>query len=396
VVPSGVSVYGLTDNFNAPGSGGVQMVPSGSAEFVVEGNAPAYFANSTIANLTFSLANTTSAASAIYINQVYHLTLDHIAIYSGQNAQTAALDIASVNDLICNYCVVWGNQTTPSGYGIIVNGGGPAVIQFNSPDIEGFAYGMTTSGVAEITMVEPWFESNNTGYVHGIQTGLGSGRILGGQFAANGTGIEVTGDQLLVQGTLFTIPSNSYGMSLPQSYYTDIELIGVPTITASNMFAAGANFMGVKMDPPRISHMVTSKISFAGIVTSGTATNILSLNSFAIFGRFRLILTAFGGAGFQTNQYDFGITGNTITGSVVVTPLSQFSNSNWTLALSQFTFTVNGSNILVGVTATESGTLGHGNNPMIIGELEALNFENGGVGNSSSSGAINILLTPPQ
>jgi hypothetical protein len=388
ILPSRVSVYGLTGSFN----NGVEMDPVGGARLVIDGSTQpgSWHVRSTISNLTLKLSG--SQASAIYINQSYHLTFDHVAIYSANYATTAALNIGNITTFVCNFCVIWGNQSAPGGTGILVNAF-DAQIQMNSPNIEGMNVGMSISGGTQLTMIEPWFEKNITGYVHNTTFGSGSARIFGGTFSlpvggSAATGIDVQGDHLLVQGTLFeNLGSAAYGLALPKPIYTDVKLLGIPSISSPNIFQTGANLMGVQVDPPRPSRLFPGRIHFVKQVISGAPTGILKLSSFSQFSRFRLILTAYDGNGFQTKQYDFGLTANTIRGNVIETPLSTYSNTNWQLALvSGLQFTASGSDLTVSITATEAGLLGQGHNPTIVGELEVLNFEP-----AAATGAINLL-----
>jgi len=386
-LPSRVSVYGLTGSFNNR----VELRPTSGARLVIDG-APlpgAWHVRSSISNITIQLA--ASQTSAIYINQAYHLTLDHVAIYRADFATTAALKIANVTTLVCNFCVVWGNQSSPAGTGVLVNSS-DAVIQMNSPDIEGMNVGMSVTGGAQVTMIEAWFEKNITGYVHNTTFGTGSARLYGGLISlptsgAAATGIDVQGDHLLVQGTLFrNLTSSSYGIALPKAAYTDVKLLGIPSISSPNTFKPGANLMGVQVDPPQPARLSPSKVHFVKQVTSGALTDILRFSSFTEFGRFRLVLTAYDGNGFQTKQFDFGVTSNTVNGTLVTTPLSTYTNANWNLVLGTLQFGVSGSDLILRITATESGVLGTGHNPTVVGELEALNYEP-----SAVRGAINIL-----
>jgi len=215
----------------------------------------------------------------------------------------------------------------------------------------------------------------------------------------NGVGVNIAGDHLSMQGTNFLLGAGAYGFSAPRATYQDVKILGLPQISQANMFHSTDNLMGVTIDPAPIFNLATNNLKFTKIVTSGTPTNILRLNLFQNFARFRLILTAFDGNGFQTKQYDFGITGNTIVGNGVlntgaaaytsppdpiITPLSTFRNSNWDLALGTLTLTPSGNGIVVGITATETGALGAGRMPTIIGELEVLNY-------NYNSGSINLI-----
>ena len=384
-VPTRVSVYGLTGSFNF----GVEMDPTGSnAVFSLDGSGMSggWAVRQTFSNLTFQLQNS-SAPYGIYINYAYHLTLDHVAIYNGQNAATSALSINNVTLAECNFCVVWGNQASPSGTGATVSANG-AVVKFSSLNIEGFSTGLMSSGSEALTLIDPWLEANMLGYSHSISGG--SVQILGGMVSVpnGGTGVNIVGDHLLMQGTNFGLGSGSYGFSVPSAAYKDVKILGLPQIAQVNMFHSTDNISGLTIDPAPA--LPTSKVKFTKIVTSGVPTNILSLNQFVNFARFRLILTAFEGNGFQTKQFDFGITGNNIVGNTpadpIVTPLSTFQNSNWNLALGVLTLTPNGNSVVVGITATDSGALVSGH-PTIIGELEALDYYD----SHGWAGSINVI-----
>jgi hypothetical protein len=384
IVPTRVSVHGLSGSFNF----GVEMDPTGNAAFVLDGSTmPGAFAiRQTFSNLTFQLQNTT-AANGIYINGAYHLTLDHVAIYNGQKASVSALSISNVTLIECNFCVVWGNQSSPSGTGVAVSANG-AAIKFSTLNVEGFSTGLITTGSGNLTLIDPWFEANMLGYSHGISGG--SVQIIGGMVSVFdlGVGVKIIGDHLLMQGTNFSLGVGSYGFSATSAVYQDVKILGLPQVSLANMFHATDNIAELTLDPAPV--IPISKIRFAKTVSSGVPTNILSLNQYVNFARFRLVLTAFGGNGFQTKQYDFGITGNTIVGNTPadpqVTSLSTFQNANWNLSLGTLTLTPSGNSVVVGITATMSGALGSGHAPTIIGELEVVNYYDP----SGHSGFINV------
>jgi hypothetical protein len=144
VVPSNVSVYGLSGNLNRA----VELLPTNRARLRLDGATQSpggFFIRSKISNLTFRLSSV--QASAIYINQAYHLTLDHVAVYAAKFSTVAALRVNSINTLVCNFCVLCRNQSAPSGKGMLIGDGGPAVVQMNSPNIEGLDVGMTVNGM---------------------------------------------------------------------------------------------------------------------------------------------------------------------------------------------------------------------------------------------------------
>jgi hypothetical protein len=236
----------------------------------------------------------------------------------------------------------------------------------------------------------------NTGYLHNTAFGVGGTRIIGGKFSlpANGSaavGVDVQGDHLLVHGTAFlNLTGAAYGLALPKAIYSDVKILSVPSISSPNIFLPGANLMGVQVDPPQVARMSPARIRFSKTVPSGTVTDLLRISSFAQFGRFRLTLTAFAGNGFQTKQFDFGVTANTIVGGAdpIVTPLSTFSNANWQLALGALQFSASGTDLIVRISATAAGVLGNGQSPTILGDLEVLNYE---PAPGTMTGAIKIL-----
>jgi hypothetical protein len=389
-LPSRVSVYGLSGSFNE----GVQLLPANGARLIIDGaqQPGGWQVRSTLSNLTFIL--TSAQSGAILINQSYHLTFDRVAIYQAHRATSAALSIANITTFVCNFCVVWGNQAAPAGTGVLINSGGDAQIQMNSPNIEGMNIGMSVTN-SQLTMIEPWFEKNITGYVHNTAFGVGGTRILGGKFSlptsGSAVGIDVQGDHLFVQGTTFNnLASNvsAYGFSLPKSIYTDVKIMGIPSISAANIFQPGANLLGVQVDPPRPARMTPARIHFSKQVDSGAVTDVLRIKSFNQFGRFRLVLTAFAGNGFQTKQFDFGVTAGNRIGNTdpIVSTLSTSSSPSWDLRLGALQLTPSGSDLIVKISATSGGTLGVNARPFIVGELEVLRYEPGGL-----TGSINVL-----
>jgi len=231
-----------------------------------------------------------------------------------------------------------------------------------------------------LDMISPYSENCGLTYNHAISSG-GSVNIYGGllQAAAGGNVINIAGDDLAIHGTNI-LPGSTGITATSGGPYRNVQLLDIPTMSLySNFFGAGTNLLALGLvQPSPVDFLFHQTYDFVKVPASGTPTNILNLNNFSEPAKFKLTVMATVGAGVVVKQFDFAVTSYNLTGSTdpIVTTLSSFTNGNWGLSLGNVTLTASGNNIVVGITASTSGSLGKGNNPTLYCSLEVFAFSN--------------------
>jgi len=300
---------------------------------------------------------------------------------------TNGIHVKSANSVVLKDLIEWGSSNS-AGVGLLVDGSVAFTsVKLITPDIEIFGTCISSTGNVSMDVVSPYSENCALNYNHAISGGMVN--IVGGSLetASGGNGINIAGDNLSIRGTNILPGTGGTGITATSPVpFRNVQLQGIPGMSSiSGFFGSGTNLLNLGfVQPSLVNDLYHQTYDFVKTPTSGTATQILNLNNFANFAKFKLTVMATIGAAVAIKQFDFAITSQNITGSTdpILTTLSSFTNGNWGLSLGNATLTASGNDIVVSITSSTSGTLGAGHNPTLYCSLEVFAYS------STNTGAV--------
>lgn len=383
-IPSGVVLLGWGRNFSTT------LNPSGNAKLVIDGSlyVGGWAFRIAIRNLVLQLTNCT-ATHGMLITNAYNVVLDQMWVYDQPVAVTNGLTIKTANAVELESVILYGNNTGVTR-GLNIDGTvAETSVKARNMDIENYNRGIKTSGSAIFDLFSPYSERCIVAYDHGASTGQAN--IYGGEMVStNGYAVDVNADNLNVYGTALNDSGSGYRVNVPSAAppYRNVNFINVPGLSSLGINAGGAyNASALNVYPSQVNNVYRRTVDLAKSLTSGVATNIIELDNWQNFAKFRLTIMSTVGAAAVIKQSDFVITSQTITGGTdpITTALSSFTNANWGLTLGNITLTPSGTKVTVGVTSTTSGALGTGQPAVIYCTLDVFAY------NGTGTGTIKIL-----
>lgn len=383
-IPPGVVMLGFGRNFSTV------LMPYGNARLVIDGSLYTGGFDFRIDLLSFVLQLTNcTATDGLYITSAYNIRVGSVWVYDQPAAVTNGITIKTGNDIELDSVIMYG-KTTGTTRGLNLDGtGGVTSVKARNLDIENYNRGIKSAGNVVLDMITPYSERCIVGYDHGASTG--SATIYGGSITTtNGYAIDLNADNLNVYGTQLGDAGSGYALNVPVAAppYRNVSFNNVPNFSSANINAGGAyNASALNVYPSQINKVYRRTVDFSKSLTSGVATNLIDLDNWQNFAKFRLTIMSTVGAAAVIKQSDFVITSQTITGGTdpITTALSSFTNGNWGLTLGNTTLTASGTKITVGVTATTSGALGTGQPSVLYCTLDVFAY------NGTGTGTIKIL-----
>lgn len=330
VVPSYVTIYGLTRQYNV-----ATLQPYQCGGLILDGNG-LFGVGSFVEDIwlkSFMIdCQYVTATNAFYMNNVYTFMMRDVEINGGYTNLPTCTNMVGIYgssaDINCIFddVSVYGNSriigTNAVGVNIQKLGG---TLKFNNLDAEYVATGVVNkSANSFIDFLSPYSESCSvTSYYHGA-TGTGQTNFFGGSLQG-GTGclygMNIQGDNLAVYGT--TVPAGSVASAAfniaATPAFKNVQLYGQGPEYGNTLIQSGANIGSVNVFPPYLSGLCRGVFSLTKSLVSGAATSLFTAAPGNLI-KFKVTLYATtsgsGGAGSASATYNFCLPGSGIVPTI--------------------------------------------------------------------------------
>jgi hypothetical protein len=261
---------------------------------------------------------------------------------------------------------------------------GQVSITFNKPDVESYNRGILSVGAVDMNINDPYFEREIVCYDHQITSGQVN--IRGGIFSTvNGYGINVAGPNLLVDSVdidPFQGASRG-GLGINASLttaYPNVVFSNIPRISQTGFVDTTENYMTMVMQPTGayIPNYYKGTLPLTKTLSSGVATNFLTIANLNTYGKFEITCHANFGAISIIEKYSFIVYNSSSVSGITNTTVLHETSGNYTSTW-VFTATPNAGagTVVLAMQATQGGTLGTGQSITFRAEVDYVVSESG-------------------